>query len=108
MNRAEFDAFIESCYQRGFEYVNTPAGPVLLSDWHPYGSFCGCNPGIEKYIGGFRWIDTDQAVDYPTTDYTGISGVWTFLKLADVDPESAEAEALAAEQESNYLRDLGV
>lgn len=79
MTRLEFDRFIADCRSRGFNYVKTSGGQMPLEDWRPYGSFDGGNPGIEKYIGGFEWLDDNQVADYPAEEphATSFTGVWT-------------------------------
>ena len=104
MDKNEFQDFIDQCYQRGLTRVQTNGGSLDLDQWHPYGAFDGSNPGIEKHIGGFLWINATQAADYPASGPTsGINGVWTFLK-----EQIEEDEELRREQETNYFRQLGV
>ena len=93
MTRTEFDTFVESAYQRGLTHVATAGGLLDISKWHPYGAFDGCNPGIERHIGGFRWINETQAADYlptgarvcETAQGSILGGVWTFKRCAKAE-----------------------
>lgn len=77
MTRKEFDDFVYSARERGFKLVKTAGGPIPLSAWRPYGAFDGCNPGIERHIEGFVWLDANRAGDgEPHTGFA--SGVWEF------------------------------
>lgn len=104
MTLEDFNAFRESCYQRGFTHVlvGSDRTPLDLADWHPYGAFGGSNPSIEKHIKGFTWITSDAATDGQIADNAGqviLSGVWTFVR--------EDQDDVLAEQHSNYNRMIG-
>lgn len=82
MTREDFNAFLDDARARGFTHVISHAGPEPLEDWHPYGAFGGSNPGIERTLGGFTWLDDHRAADYAAKDPAGAltNGVWTFTK----------------------------
>lgn len=78
MTISEFDEFKNSVTKRGFTHVETFGGLLPLAEWKPYGAFSG--DGImEKYLGGFEWIDDNKARDIPIErNASGMLGIWTF------------------------------
>lgn len=79
MTQPEFAAFVAQVQQRGFNHVETLAGPLDLAEWRPYGVFDGTN--MEQHLAGFEWVSENQVADILTSPRLGnyISrGVWTF------------------------------